>query len=289
MPHAIYPRRGICVEVSEAFSKPFKRHETPFRGMLEAGSEHMTRTAGPKWTYMLRLLRCNPDRLRMDRLAEYLREFAEVLGLENAPVFKAIIKKSVGIATVVPIERQRSTHLRLLDARNKPESRAARHMQRIEALMGEDAIGQAELQDHTGKVIHLFKAGKPVEMAEAEVWQHGTVDGVVTGMVGADDTMHLYLRDVFDRDLRLIVRNEILARSLLRNFRAGCVRVSAHGTWVRTDHGWVPGINRCTVDSFETLDDASPADIFAALAQSEGNGWKEVDNAQALWEEIRGI
>lgn len=245
--------------------------------------------AGPNWTYMLRLLRRNPDRVRMDRLGDYLKEFAELLGLENEPVFKRVVKKSTGIAASVPPARRQKAHLRLLEARTTPDSRPARHMRRIEAFMGEDSIGQAELLDNTGKVVYLFSASKPPEEVEAKVWQHGTVDGVVTGMVGADDTMHLYLRDAFDRDLKLIVRDEALARRLLRNFRDGCVRISAHGTWVRTDRGWIPEANRCTVDSFEALEDTSPVDVFDALARSEGNGWSEADDAQALWKEIRGI
>ena len=245
--------------------------------------------ARANWTYMLRLLRRNPDRIRMDRLAEYMREFAKLLGLENQPVFHGVRKASTGIQASIPVSHQKAAFVRVREARSQPDSRPAVALRNIEAMMGEDLIKQAELRDSSRKIVYLFHAPAINDPIEARIQQAGDVDGTITGIVGADDTMHLHLRDHLGRDLRLIVRSEELARALLSRFRLGSVRVSIHGTWIRTEQGWVPETNKCTVDRFEALDDTSPLEVFEAIGAIPGNGWSDVPDASAAWRELRGL
>lgn len=37
------------------------------------------------------------------------------------------------------------------------------------------------------------------------------------------------------------------------------------------------------------LDDASPADIFEAIGTIAGNGWHELQDADAAWRDLRGL
>ena len=245
--------------------------------------------ARANWTYMLRLLRRNPERIRMDRLADYMREFAKLIGLENQPVFRGVRRASTGLKASVPASHQNAALLRVREAHARPDSKSAAALRCIEAMMGEDAIPKAELLDSSRKVLYLFHAPVLNDLTDARIQQAGEVDGTITGIVGADDTMHLHLRDHLGRDLRLIVRSEDLARSLLSRFRLGVVRLSIHGTWIRTDQGWIPESNKCTVDRFEMLDDTSPLEIFEALGSIPGNGWNEVADADAAWRDLRGL
>ena len=87
----------------------------------------------------------------------------------------------------------------------------------------------------------------------------------------------------------MIVGSEELARALLSRFRLGSVRVSIHGTWVRTEQGWIPETNKCTVDRFEAPDDTSPLEIFDAIDAIAGSGWKDIQGADAAWRDLRGI
>ena len=75
---------------------------------------------------MLRIMRRNPERIPMDRLAEYLRLFADLLGAENHPVFKGIKRASTGLRAAIPLERQNHALLRLVEAKSQPESRPGR-------------------------------------------------------------------------------------------------------------------------------------------------------------------
>jgi hypothetical protein len=245
--------------------------------------------AHPTWTYMLRILQRNPDRIPMDRLGEYIRQFAELLGTENQPTFKGIKKASTGLKAAIPNERRPYAQQRLLEAKIKPDSRPAKNLRSIEDMLGEDGIKEAQLLDASENIVYLFKGHAPDTTPSVQLYQQGTVDGVVTGLVGADDTMHLHLRDHFDHDLRLVIRDETLARELLMLFRKGLVRVNVHGTWLRTELGWIPETNKCTVDSFEILDDTSPQEIFGALAAIESNGWITLDDPIYEWKVLRGV
>ncbi len=237
---------------------------------------------------MLRILQRNPDRIPMDRLGEYIRQFAELLGTDNQPVFKGIKKASTGLKAAIPDERRQYAHLRLVEARTEPDSRPAKFLRNIEGMLGQDKIKAAQLLDAAENVVYLFTGHAEETIQTERLHQEGTVDGVVTGLVGADDTMHLHLRDHFERDLRLVVRDEIFARELLAWFRNGSVRLYVHGTWLRTEFGWVPEANKCTVDHFESLDDTPLHEVFMALAKIPGNEWITFDDPIAEWRSLRG-
>ncbi|RKT63091.1 hypothetical protein DFR40_0141 [Azonexus fungiphilus] len=238
---------------------------------------------------MLRIPQRNPHRFPMDRLGEYIRQFAELLGQDNMPVFKGIKNASVGIRAAIPENRTNNTFARIVQAKSDPKSRAAKVLQGIQNLLGEDGIPEAELLDSSSKVIYLFK-GNPADSEQvSRVFQHGSIDGIVTGLVGADDTMHLHLRDYFDRDMRLVIRDEALARELVLRFRQGSVRLNLHGQWVRTDSGWIPESGKCIVTSFEDLDDMVPSEVFRYIAEVPDNGWLEFADPQTEWTELRGL
>ena len=243
-----------------------------------------------KFSFMLRLLDRNPDRVLLAHLGEYLQEFAGLLGEENRPVFKGIKKASTGCLASVPVERTHISRARIIQAKNDATSKPGKHLHAIEVLMGKDAIKKAEILDQDGLVIHTIFGIKPEPAPSNErLYQEGTVDGWVTGLVGADDSMHLYVRDNFDRDLRLIVRDDTMAREILTHFRAGTIRLRVRGTWLRNDNGWAPEASKCHVLSFEPLDDTPLGDVLAAAASVPGNGWMEMKDPIAEWENIRGI
>lgn len=238
---------------------------------------------------MLRIMRRNPERIPMDRLAEYLRLFADLLGAENHPVFKGIKRASTGLRAAIPLERQNHAILRLVEAKSQPESRPGRVLRAIEDALGADSIKEAQLLDSSEEVIYLFSGHAEQASEIVRLYQSGSVDGAVTGLVGADDTMHLHLRDHLDRDLRFVIRNEPLARELLMRFRQGRVRLAIHGTWVRAEAGWMPEASKCTVDAFADLDEAPLREVFASVASIDGNGWSTMDDPNGQWESLRGL
>jgi hypothetical protein len=246
--------------------------------------------AAPKYSFMLRLLDRNPDRVPMAHLGEYIKEFAALLGEENKPVFKGIKKASIGCLAAVPVERTHLSRARITQAKNDETSKPGRHLRAIEMLMGQDAISEAQILDERSNVIHTIFGIRPEPVSSNErLYQEGVVDGWVTGLVGADDSMHLYVRDHFDRDLRLIVREDTMARQILNHFRTGTIRLRVRGPWLRNDNGWAPEASKCLVLSFEALDDMPLGEVLATAASLPGNGWSEMKDPMNHWENIRGI
>ncbi|MFM0327715.1 hypothetical protein [Caballeronia glebae] len=242
-----------------------------------------------EWTYMLRILQRNPDRIPMERLGEYIRQFAELLGTDNHPVFAGIKKASTGLKAAIPHDRRPYAQARLVEAKSKPASKPARLLRGIEEMLGRDLIRKAQLLDSANNVVYLFEGRHEESNQAAKLYQQGTVDGTLTGIVGADDTMHAHLRDHFDRDLKLIIRDEGLARELLKQFRSGLVRLHIRGMWQRTDFGWAPESNKCTVEAFDVLDDSSLRDIFSDFASTPDNGWRSMEDPLAEWDSLRGL
>lgn len=245
--------------------------------------------ATDRYTYMLRLLKRNPERIRMDRLAEYIALFAELLGLDNEPVFKGIKRASTGLKAAVPEERRPRAYLRLVQSSKEPESKPARVVRELEHMLGVDGIPEAQLLDADSNIIRVLVGVEPANEKLDRLFQEGTVDGTVTGLVGADDTMHLHLRDQRGIDFRLVIRDEELARDILRNFRQGTIRATIEGHWLKAEHGWHPEANRCTVSRFEVLEDTPLSQVFDDLAALPGNGWAAGPGAEDFWKELRGI
>lgn len=225
----------------------------------------------------------------MDRLAAYLQEFSGLLGRENQPVFVGIKDASAGLQSKIPKRRQGHVWARIQEAKYKPNSRPGQHLKRLETLLGEDSFDTAELKDNGDNVIYLIRADVPATMQTITIKQDGEVDGVVTGLVGADDTMHLYLRDQLSRDHRLVIRSESLARDLLHHFREGMVRVRVRGTWVRTEDGWVPEGGKCLVQDYDVLDESPLSEVMVSLAAIPDNGWSKIDDPESVWRDLRGI
>lgn len=238
---------------------------------------------------MLRIPDRRPGQFRMDRLAEYLADFAELLGIENKPVFVGLKDASTGLLATVPTKSRQAVWHRIQTAKLRPDSRPGRVMSRLSQRLGRDSLGFAELRDSAGQVICLFKAELPAMSDSPTIRQQGQVDGVVTGLIGADDTMHLHLRDMLSRDFTMVIRDEDLARRLLAHFRRGCLRVRIEGLWSRTETGWLPVSNRCVVHDFEELDDAPSSEVLQELANLDGNGWCDIADPMAVWRDIRGI
>jgi len=244
--------------------------------------------AGHKYTYMLRIKGRNPNQISMERLAEYIREFAELIGRENSPLFQGIKKASTGIKAFVPNARRPFASHRMRSAAQNPLSKAGRVFRCLERMLGEDTISGAEVLSEDGSTIHVLHGLECADALSASVIQTGSVDGVVTGVLGSDDTVHLHMRDDEHRDVRLVIRDIAMAKKLLSHFRSKVIRVYAHGSWTQTKVGWFPDA-KCRVERFEVIDDTPLSTVLQDLDNTEGNAWKLLEDPVAFWKELRGI
>lgn len=237
--------------------------------------------------FSLKLLGRRPGELTLDRVAGYLRLLAQVLGVENRPTFQSVREGSVVLAASVEPNRVGAVSQRLTLAQTQPDSKAARPLRDIEDEMRKDGITDAELIDPADVVLcRMHAATEPILYSVSQV---GEIDGEITGVLGVDDTLHVRVRDLQGRDVRLTVRNLEIGRDLARAFRGGPIRLHVHGQWNRTESGWAPDGNKCFIDRYETLDAVLPGELFAQLRSIPGNGWAQAKDAMAAWSDLRGL
>lgn len=238
------------------------------------------------WDFKLRVLGTTPDTIPLERLGKYMVEFAKLLGSASEPTFAGTMKQSA--STMAKVRYPEKALARIVQSKNEPLSNPGRALERIQELIDDDKLPGAELQDRRDNVIYLFKSSPMETPVTQTLIQTATLDGIVVGLVGADDTMHLHLRDWMDRDIKVIVTDEAVAREMLQHFRGPTLRVSVNGVWKRTDHGWIPENNKAKVVGFEKLDDAPLDEIFKRFAAVPDNGWRQMSNPQAFLADLRG-
>ena len=251
------------------------------------GEGETMRSMGSNLIFSLKLLGRKPDELTLDRVAGYLRLLAQLLGVENRAGFQDVREGSVVLAASVEPGRVDAVNHRLMLAQAQPGSKWARPLRDIEDEMRKDGIADAQVIGPAEAVLcRMHAANEPILYSVSQV---GEIDGEITGVVGVDDTLHVRVRDLHGRDVRLTVRNLAIGRDLARAFRGGPVRLHVHGQWNRTDSGWAPDGNKCFIDRYETLDPVPPGALFTQLRAIPGNGWTQAKDAIAEWSELRGL
>jgi hypothetical protein len=241
------------------------------------------------WHYALKIRGYTPRTLPMARLAEYLREFAALLGDEANPSFAGMVEGSVVLrATQRADTPKQLVRSRVKAARVDAESPGGRSYAKLNEMLTKDGA-RGIVFDREGKTVvelpGLVERALPPER-EYLVHDVSFIDGTVVGIVGADDTVHLRLQEHSGEVRSVTIRDLSLARELAPQFRGAPVRVHVHGTWRRTVQGmWEPAA--VYADRVEALDVATPAEVFRALAEIPGNGWRDVVDPDALLRTIR--
>lgn len=239
------------------------------------------------WTYALRIRGSDPASLPLGKVAEYLREFSALLGDLPSVRFAGLVKGSAVLRSYVPPQDEQVVQVRLLEAKSLPDSPSADQANKVARLLGRDGF-RAELIDRkNNKVLDFFMpeaANRAI--GEVIVSDSGTLDGVVVGIQGADDTVHVRLRDSDGVESKVIFRDLTQARELAHRFRGSPVRVHVHGTWKRSVEGvWTT--NNVYADRFEDLDETSALDVFEKLRAIPGNGWSDADDPMNAWRNLR--
>lgn len=241
----------------------------------------------PDWDYALRIKGVELKTLPMSAVAEYLKEFAGMLGDSAKPVLDGIVKGSVVLRAKQMGDHPALTRNRLQSFELESDGGVARSYQKIQALLARDAA-RAELLDRNNNVVVRFYPQEAAneKKVEAIIYDTGSIDGRIVGITGADDTVHIKLINDQHEEHKVIVRDIGLARELASKFRGPMVRVHVHGTWKRDLHGkWA--CHSVYADSVEDLEEDLLTSVMSQLREMPG-GWKDVEDPVAEWHQIRG-
>ena len=241
----------------------------------------------PNWDYALRIKGVSLETLPIAVLAEYLKEFASLMGDSAKPVLDGIVKGSVIVRVRQAGEHPAYTRNRLQQAANDPLGPGGRSYERITQLMVRNGA-KGDVIDRQEHTVIAFPGSAQPEEPEPDVILSdvGTLDGLVVGVSGADDTVHLRLQDQGGVEHRITLRDLAMARSLAARFRTSPVRVHVHGTWRRSPKGkWEA--HQVYADRIEDLDEDSAKQVFDTL-RSIKTGWTDLADPLAELADIRG-
>ncbi len=236
------------------------------------------------WDFALELSGTTPDELPMEKLADYLAHWANLLGVEHKPVYKGAVKGSAVLrASVAPLDRV-ATSVRLGNAANDESTRSL--LDAIEGLMARDGLRRAQIKNRDGRVLQVVRVTPAVP--ELTVTDRAEIDGRVYRLSGKDNTTSVGLtEDITDRVISVETSSDELARRFAQQFKGALLRVSVKGTWTRAPNGeWLP--KRLTAEHFEVLEDVPLLDTMRALRDAPGNGWNRMSNQEAMsaWHDL---
>jgi hypothetical protein len=221
------------------------------------------------------------------RLAEYLLAYAEVLGEGNEPRFAGIVNGSAYMRAQLPYDRKLDVKVRLMSVEaGGAEASASRAVRVLSDMLERDGL-TGEIEDRQGAVILQFKRPEREQDPKVHIVQDtGVLDGVLVGLVGLDDTVHLRLQDVGGKTYKVTVRDIGVARQLAKHFRGDPLRVHVHGSWKRTADGeWEP--YSLYLDRYEETSDEPASTIFARLSVLPGNRWSTMGDPEKFLRELR--
>lgn len=201
-----------------------------------------------------------PATFPMARLAEYMRVLAELLGEAAHVHFRRLATGSTVL--VHAIEHEAAPKVRDRVARVRQGMGAAdatRAFKEANKLLRED---NAVATLKNGVTILPFPGRTLPREEYTSVRQQGFIDGVVIGVRGRDESVHIILQ-AEDKQISGCHTNRAIAKQLAAKFLEP-VRLSGKGRWHRDSEGnWE--LDDFKVESFEALDDAPLSKAVAAF------------------------
>lgn len=213
-------------------------------------------------TYELQIDAFTPASIPMARLAEYMANFAALLGHEEHVHFDKLKPGSLAVVSRVDPVAQHKVQRRLDEVRygTAPKTAMDSFREIDEKLAADNAAGRV-LSGQT-RVIEFPGRNRPAESSVGPVIQRGVLDGEVIQVGGRDETINIHVRS--GDEIHRCVSSKALARRLAQHIFGPPVRVRGTGTWSRAESGeWK--LHRFDIESFEILDETPLSKVFEGL------------------------
>jgi hypothetical protein len=232
----------------------------------------------------------SPDSIPMAKLAEYMADFAALLGKDNAVHFAGIERGSTKIAARVEFEDVPKVTTRLHDIRRgTPPRDAAKIFEQIDdRLANDNAIGRILVEGENGaapaELLAFPGRTRPKVQSYGPFNQDGHLDGVLISVGGKDETISIRLQNG-----ETIYANCDTTRTIARELGKHLfepVRIHGSGRWTREADGkWT--LLRFRVHRFDVLGSVSLRDTVTALRAVPGSGWEEQVDPLAELDDLR--
>lgn len=232
----------------------------------------------------------SPDTIPMAKLAEYMADFAALLGRENAVHFAGLEKGSTKIKARIEFEDVPKVTTRLSDIRRgSPPPDAAKAFAQIDARLANDnAVGRIFVEGQEGiataELLAFPGRDRPKAQSYGPFNQEGSLDGLLISVGGKDETISLRLQNG-TTTYSSCETTRTIARELGKHLFEP-VRIHGTGRWMREADGqWT--LRSFRVHRFEVLGKNSLRDTVTALRAVRGSGWKVMPDSRAELDDLR--
>lgn len=178
-----------------------------------------------------------PRTIPMFRLAEYMRNFAELLGNEEHVHFTRLKKGSTRLAAFPDPEAAPKIKVRLdeIVEGKAPQPAVKAHGRLDDLLASDNAIGHIEYAG--ARVIDFPGRRRPKPEKIGPIRRSTSVEGQIFQIGGKGQTINVHLRGKDGDDVRVEV-SITLARQLAPYLLSGEVRLFGEGDWYRINAQW---------------------------------------------------
>ena len=222
----------------------------------------------------------SPDTIPMAKLAEYMGDFAALLGEKHAVHFNGLMDGSTKLAAVVEREDVPKVETRLGDIRRGTAARDARKVfEAIDARLANDnATGRIYAEDGSAELLIFPGRDRPKPLTYGPFNQEGNLDGILISVGGKDESISIRLQNG-EVTYAKCETSRTIAREMGKHLFEP-VRIYGVGRWLREADGtWSLLVFR--VQRFEVLKQDSLRDVVGSLRAVRGSRWPESDDPLA--------
>lgn len=226
-----------------------------------------------------------PDTLPMARLAEYLADYALLLGNDPAVHFRSIEDGSAELVSDVDEPELPAIRKRAQDAaKGFGPTEAVRGYLNLNTKLRQDKTS-GELQGDRGAKLLYFPGSTAEEAPSFGAFnQPGTLDGMLIKVGGRGDTIPVHIEDQ-DR-CYICNATRDMAKRLAPHLFGDPIRLQGTGRWVReANAAWtLIGFN---IGDFEVLNNDPLPTVIDRLRDIPGNDWDKIKDPLGELERIR--
>ena len=227
-----------------------------------------------------------PDSIPLAKLADYMADFAALLGKENAVRFGGLEPGSTRLAARVAFEDVPKVTARLHDIRrgDAPKDAARLFAQIDDRLANDNAVGRIFVEGGEAaapaELLAFPGRERPKPLSYGPFTQEGSLDGILISVGGKDETISIRLQNG-EITYSNCETNRTIARELGKHLFEP-IRIHGTGRWMReADGGWT--LRAFRVHRFEALQKESLREAVTALRAVHGSGWTDVPIRWRSW------
>lgn len=216
-----------------------------------------------------------PDSIPLAKLADYMADFAALLGKENAVRFGGLEPGSTRLAARVAFEDVPKVTARLHDIRrgDAPKDAARLFAQIDDRLANDNAVGRVFIEGGEAaapaELLAFPGRERPKPLSYGPFTQEGSLDGILISVGGKDETISIRLQNG-DITYSNCETNRTIARELGKHLFEP-IRIHGTGRWMREADGtWT--LRGFRVHRFEALQKESLRQAVTALRAVRGSG-----------------